>query len=96
MAAASDVIVNAFCGYELEDNQKEVDKISDKAEWKILSKSAAVFATNASAFFSRPGPRLVDGTEILAYIIHGLEQFRPKKGCASILKDGKWIDLADV
>ena len=35
-----------------------------------LSKPATVFAVNGHAFFSRPGPRLVDGLEILAHIIH--------------------------
>jgi iron complex transport system substrate-binding protein len=33
-------------------------------------KSGAVFATNGSAYFSRPGPRLVDGLELMARIIH--------------------------
>jgi iron complex transport system substrate-binding protein len=27
-------------------------------------------AVNASAYFSRPGPRLVDGLELLAHILH--------------------------
>jgi iron complex transport system substrate-binding protein len=29
-----------------------------------------VVAVNASAYFSRPGPRIVDGLELLAHIIH--------------------------
>ena len=27
-------------------------------------------AVDAAAYFSRPGPRLVDGVELLAYILH--------------------------
>jgi iron complex transport system substrate-binding protein len=27
-------------------------------------------AVNASAYFSRPGPRLIDGAELLAHILH--------------------------
>jgi iron complex transport system substrate-binding protein len=27
-------------------------------------------AVNASAYFSRPGPRLIDGLELLAQILH--------------------------
>jgi len=33
-------------------------------------KNGHVYGVNGSAFFSRPGPRLVDGLEILARIIH--------------------------
>jgi iron complex transport system substrate-binding protein len=29
-----------------------------------------VFAVDAAAYFSRPGPRLVDGLELLAHLIH--------------------------
>jgi hypothetical protein len=29
-----------------------------------------VVAVNASAYFSRPGPRLIDGLELLAHILH--------------------------
>jgi iron complex transport system substrate-binding protein len=29
-----------------------------------------VVAVNASAYFSRPGPRLIDGAELLAHILH--------------------------
>jgi iron complex transport system substrate-binding protein len=32
--------------------------------------SSRIYAVNASAFFSRPGPRAVDGLEILAHVIH--------------------------
>ena len=38
------------------------------------------FAVNASAYFARPGPRIVDGLEILAQLIHpefNLRQLRP-------------------
>jgi iron complex transport system substrate-binding protein len=33
-------------------------------------KSGNVFALNGNAYFSRPGPRLVNGLEILARLIH--------------------------
>jgi iron complex transport system substrate-binding protein len=32
--------------------------------------AASIVAVNASAYFSRPGPRLLDGLELLAHIIH--------------------------
>jgi iron complex transport system substrate-binding protein len=29
-----------------------------------------IYATDANAYFSRPGPRLVDGLELLAHTLH--------------------------
>jgi iron complex transport system substrate-binding protein len=29
-----------------------------------------VFAVDANAYFARPGPRVIDGTELLAHLIH--------------------------
>src|SRR5207253_115971 len=34
------------------------------------ARGRAVFAVDASSYFSRPGPRIVDGLEILAWAIH--------------------------
>ena len=33
-------------------------------------KSQSIYAVNASTYFSRPGPRIVNGLELLAHIIH--------------------------
>ena len=46
--------------------------------WRLWSTPSAlagigarrVVAVNASAYFSRPGPRLIDGLELLAHIFH--------------------------
>jgi iron complex transport system substrate-binding protein len=38
-------------------------------ELKALG-AGEVLAVNAAAYFSRPGPRIVDGLELLAHIIH--------------------------
>ncbi|MGH7307165.1 MAG: hypothetical protein ACREOF_07725 [Gemmatimonadales bacterium] len=35
-----------------------------------MPKEPRVYAVNGSAFFNRPGPRIVDGLEILAEILH--------------------------
>ncbi|HEX2387062.1 MAG TPA: cobalamin-binding protein, partial [Candidatus Binatia bacterium] len=42
------------------------------AGWSDLPavRSQRVYAVNGSAYFNRPGPRLVDGVEILAALIH--------------------------
>ena len=38
---------------------------------------ARVVAVDAAAYFSRPGPRLVDGVELLGYLLHPGLQCRP-------------------
>ena len=39
-----------------------------------------VFAVDGSAYFSRPGPRLIEGIELLAAIFHPNEAARPPAG----------------
>jgi iron complex transport system substrate-binding protein len=65
-SASPEVVVFMPCGYDLEGAALEADSLLDRPE---LSGSA-FFAVDASAFFSRPGPRLVDGVEILASALH--------------------------
>jgi iron complex transport system substrate-binding protein len=65
-AVSPDVVVFMPCGYDLEGAVAEAGPLLDRGE---LS-GAAFFAVDASAYFSRPGPRLVDGVEILAAALH--------------------------
>jgi iron complex transport system substrate-binding protein len=70
--ASPEVIVHMPCGYYLEDAQEEAARLYGVPELRGTSAgtSGAVFATDASSYFSRPGPRIVDGLEILAWTIH--------------------------
>ena len=63
---APDVVVLTCCGFNLERNMQEAQVLSRHPE--LLS--ARVYATDGSAYFSRPGPRIVDSLEILAHLIH--------------------------
>jgi len=65
-SAAAEAVVFMPCGYDLEGAVAEAGRLLGRAE---LS-GAAFFAVDASAYFSRPGPRLVDGVEILASALH--------------------------
>ncbi len=67
-AAAPQVVVFMPCGYDLEAASSEAASFLGRAE---LAGVPALFAVDASAHFSRPGPRLVDGVEILASALHG-------------------------
>lgn len=70
--ASPDVIVHMPCGFGLEHAEAEAGQLYAVPELEGTPACAreTVFATDASAYFSRPGPRIVDGLEILAWTIH--------------------------
>jgi len=55
------------CGYDAEIAHREAEMHRDE-----LARVGAgeVVAVDAAAYFSRPGPRIIDGLELLAYILH--------------------------
>jgi iron complex transport system substrate-binding protein len=65
--ATPDVVVCAPCGYGLEASRALAD---DLVAAGTLSRDVPVWAVDANASFARPGPRLVDGVEALAGILH--------------------------
>jgi iron complex transport system substrate-binding protein len=67
-----DIIVLMPCGFDIERTMKELWRIEKHDEWKQLRavKNKTVYATDASSYFSRPGPRTVTGLEMLAKMIH--------------------------
>lgn len=67
MAAHPEVIVAMPCGYDAERAQEEAYTYADELAGVGAKRIVAV---DASAYFSRPGPRLVDGLELLAHILH--------------------------
>jgi len=66
-AAEPEVVVVMPCGYDAPRAHEEA--CAHARELAALG-AARVVAVNASAYFSRPGPRLVDGLELLAHIVH--------------------------
>ncbi|MFQ5904588.1 MAG: ABC transporter substrate-binding protein [Candidatus Binatia bacterium] len=70
--SAPEVIVLMPCGFDVERTFKEVHLLYKLPGWNGLPavREGRVFAVNGHAYFSRPGPRLVDGLEILAQILH--------------------------
>jgi iron complex transport system substrate-binding protein len=72
IAANPDVLLLMPCGFDVRRAVKEATPLRALPGWNELSavKHANVYALNGSAYFSRPGPRLVNGLEILARIIH--------------------------
>jgi iron complex transport system substrate-binding protein len=66
-AARPEVVVAMPCGYYAEQAAKET---MDHAERLAALGPERVIAVDAAAYFSRPGPRLVEGVELLAYLFH--------------------------
>lgn len=71
-AAAPAVIVFIPCGYYKEEVLRALAEATLPDGWDDLPavRAGEVWAVDASAYFSRPGPRVVDGAEILAHIFH--------------------------
>ncbi|MFL6309811.1 MAG: cobalamin-binding protein [Nitrososphaera sp.] len=67
-----DTIVLMPCGFDIEQTLKELSMLAHNEKWTSLRavKNGNVYAVNANAYFSKPGPRIVVGLEILAKILH--------------------------
>jgi iron complex transport system substrate-binding protein len=70
--AAPEVIVFMPCGYYLQEAEDEATSLYEHPAFAETpaARGGDVFAVDATSFFSRPGPRIVDGLEILAWAIH--------------------------
>jgi iron complex transport system substrate-binding protein len=62
-----DLVVCAPCGYDLAGSRKLAEEVAGSG---VLPPHLPVWAADANASFARPGPRLVDGVEALAGILH--------------------------
>ena len=72
LASNPEVILLMPCGYDLAGVVKESE--SSCATSQLLAdaalRSCAVYAVDANAYFSRSGPRLVDGIELMTTLFH--------------------------
>ena len=80
-AMRPDVVVAIPCGYDAPRAREEA-----RAQAARLAAVGAgeVVAVNASAYFSRPGPRLVDGVELLAHVLHPEAVPEPPAGAEAL------------
>ncbi len=62
-----DVVIVMPCGYNAEIAHREAEMHRDEL---VALGAGEVVAVDAAAYFSRPGPRIVDGLELLAHILH--------------------------
>lgn len=71
-ASAPDAIVLMPCGLGVVAAESEYASLQDLDRWRELPavRAGRVYAVDSGALFSRAGPRLVDGIELLAQLIH--------------------------
>lgn len=65
-ASRPEIVVSMPCGYDTARVASETLAARDR----LAGLDARVVAVDASSYFSRPGPRLVDGVELLGHILH--------------------------
>jgi iron complex transport system substrate-binding protein len=65
-AVAPELVVSMPCGYYAEQAAAETVLQRDR----LAALGARVVAVDAAAYFSRPGPRLVEGVELLGHLLH--------------------------
>jgi iron complex transport system substrate-binding protein len=63
VSARPEMIIVSPCGYRL-------DRSIELARQMRRVSGAAVYAVDANAYFARPGPRVVEGVELLAHLFH--------------------------
>ena len=75
VASQPDVVVVMPCGYHLAETVEQFREMQPRfpEAWRELAavRERRVYAVDGSAYFSRPGPRVVDGLEILRAIVSG-------------------------
>jgi iron complex transport system substrate-binding protein len=69
---APEAVVLMPCGFDAEGALNEARFMMQREGWADVPavRNGRVYVVDANAYFARPGPRLVDGVEILARLIH--------------------------
>ena len=83
LGARPEAIVLALCGYDVDRAWRDYELLKKFPGFDSLpaAHSGRIHIVDASAYFARPGPRIVDSVEILAGILHPEEfpQFAPSR-----------------
>jgi iron complex transport system substrate-binding protein len=83
VAAEPDVILLMPCGLPPSRTVAEAGLLTGRPEWSRLPAVARgeVWVVDGPAYFNRPGPRVVRGVEVLAYVLHGIGAVDPSEAC---------------
>jgi iron complex transport system substrate-binding protein len=85
-AADPAVLVVACCGFDVDRTRRELPLLAGRPGFHDLAcvRSGRVFLMDGNAFFSRPGPRLVDALEALAHLLHPDVHPRPAAAACAV------------
>jgi iron complex transport system substrate-binding protein len=69
---APEILILMPCGNHLEQVMDLAPKLCSLPRWDEVpaARNGKVYAVDASSYFARPGPRVIQGTELLAHLIH--------------------------
>jgi iron complex transport system substrate-binding protein len=75
LEARPEIIVLALCGYDVDLAQRDYELLREFPGFDSLpaARTGDIYLVNASAYFARPGPRIIDTIEILAGIFYPKE-----------------------
>lgn len=67
-----EILIISPCGFDTAKAVSQAEQLLRQSGWSNLpaARNDRVCAVNANAYFARPGPRVVDGVELLAHLIH--------------------------
>jgi iron complex transport system substrate-binding protein len=90
-----EVIFVTVCGYDVRRTLKEISALTKRQGWRDLKavEKGKVYVLDSPSYYSRSGPRLVDGLEIMAYLLHPdlFRDYRPPKHSACSLSSRRFI-----
>jgi iron complex transport system substrate-binding protein len=89
VAYRPDVLVLMPCGFPISQTQRELPALTALPQWQALPAVQAnqAFIVDGNAYLNRPGPRIVESTEILAEILHS-------DVCAGLAPVGSYIQVS--
>jgi len=72
LEARPQIIILALCGYNVDRARRDYELLRKFPEFSTLpaARDGRIYLVDGNAYFSRPGPRIVDSLEILAGILH--------------------------
>jgi iron complex transport system substrate-binding protein len=94
LAYDPEVIVVVSCGFDLPRTLSAATCLKGRPGWQSIRavRDGRVYAVDGSAYFNRPGPRLVESVEILAHLLHPGRIGEPNLP----LGPRPWADVASV
>jgi iron complex transport system substrate-binding protein len=67
-----EIVIVSPCGFDTDKAAHQTEQLLRQPGWSDLPavRNDRIYAVNANAYFARPGPRVVDGVELLAHLLH--------------------------